>query len=151
MNSVGDYARDMAVIPDSDFGQRARRRLADESVVWLTTTAADGTPQPNPVWFLWEPDDEVVVIYNATDAKRLDRFAARPRVALHFDSNGRGGDIVVLTGAAEQAPDVPQADENDAYLAKYGEAISRMTMDPAQFAQAYSVPIRVRVTRVRGH
>lgn len=140
----------MAVIPESDFGQRARRRLHDETVVWLTTTAADGTPQPNPVWFLWEPDDEAVVIYNATDAKRLDRFAARPRVALHFDSNGRGGDIVVLTGVAEQALDIPQVNENEAYLAKYAEAISRMNMDPAQFAQAYSVPIRVRVSRVRG-
>ena len=60
-------------------------------------------------------------------------------------------DIVVLTGVAEQALDVPQVDENEGYLAKYGESISRMNMDPAQFASAYSVPIRVRVTRVRGH
>jgi PPOX class probable F420-dependent enzyme len=141
----------MAVIPDSDFGQRVHRRLRDEKVIWLTTTGEDGTPQPNPVWFLWEPDDEAVVIYNATDAKRLDRFALRPRVALHFDSNGQGGDIVVLTGVAEQALDVPQADGNEVYLAKYGESIGRMNSDPVKFAQAYSVPIRVRVSRVRGH
>jgi PPOX class probable F420-dependent enzyme len=72
-------------------------------------------------------------------------------VALHFDSNGRGGDIVVLIGTAEPGTDLPQVDQNDAYLAKYGDSISRMNMDPAQFAQAYSVPIRIRVSRVRGH
>jgi PPOX class probable F420-dependent enzyme len=141
----------MAVIPDSEFGRRVRSRLEDEQVVWLTTTSADGTPQPNPVWFEWEPDDEAVLIYNATDAKRLDSFAVRPRVSLHFDSNGRGGDIVVLTGVAEQALDVAPVHQNEKYLAKYGDSISRMNMDPAQFADAYSVPVRVRLTRVRGH
>jgi hypothetical protein len=28
-------------------------RLAKEQIIWLTTTA-DGTPLPNPVWFLWD-------------------------------------------------------------------------------------------------
>jgi PPOX class probable F420-dependent enzyme len=141
----------MALIPDSEFGHRARRRLQDESVIWLTTASAQGTPQPNPVWFLWYQDDESVLVYNATHAKRLERFALRPRVALHFDSDGRGGDVVVLTGVAEQALDVPGADANDAYLAKYRDSIGRLGMDPAQFAEAYSVPVRVRVTRLRGH
>jgi PPOX class probable F420-dependent enzyme len=141
----------MAVIPDSDFGARARRRLHDEIVVWFTTTSADGTPQPNPVWFLWGDADDTALIYNATRAKRLEHVAVRPRVSLHFDGNGRGGDIVVLTGVAEQALDIPPADQNEAYLAKYGEHISRIGMDPPQFAAAYSVPLRIRVTRVRGN
>jgi phosphohistidine phosphatase len=84
----------MPVIPDSDFGTRARHRLQDEIVIWLTTTSADGTPQPNPVWFFWEEDADALLIYNANNAKRLEHVADRPRVSLHFDGNGRGGDIV---------------------------------------------------------
>ena len=30
------------------FGERAQRRLRDERLAWLTTTSADGTPQPVP-------------------------------------------------------------------------------------------------------
>jgi PPOX class probable F420-dependent enzyme len=140
----------MAVIPDSDFGTRALRRLHEENLIWFTTTAADGTPQPNPVWFLWEDTADSALIYNATAAKRIEHAAVRPHVSLHFDSDGRGGDIVVLAGVAEQALDAPPADRNDAYLAKYRDQIGQIGMDPAQFAKAYSVPMRIRVTRVRG-
>ena len=141
----------MAVIPDSDFGTRARRRLHDELVIWLTTTAADGTPQPNPVWFLWEDDADALLIYNANDAKRLDHVAVRPLVSLNFDGDGRGGDIIVLTGVAEQALDAPSADQHETYLAKYSGLIANMGSDPERFAQRYSVPLRVRVSRLRGH
>ena len=33
------------------FGQRAQRRLREDRLAWLTTTSADGTPRPVPVWF----------------------------------------------------------------------------------------------------
>lgn len=141
----------MSVIPGSDFGRRVRARLANEKVVWLTTTSADGTPQPNPVWFLCEQDDDAVLVYNDVAASRLDHVAVRPRVSLNFDGNGRGGDIVVLSGVAEQAPDAPPPNEHEQYLAKYAQEVARIGMDPASFAQKYSVPLRVRVGRVRGH
>ena len=49
----------MTVLPDAGtpFGDRVRERLVDEQVIWLTTVGADGTPQPNPVWFLWTPEE----------------------------------------------------------------------------------------------
>lgn len=85
------------VLPDesSTFGQRVRARLRDESLIWLTTTGADGTPQPNPVWFLWDGADTLIV-YNRADARRHEHVAVRPRVSLNLDGNGQGGDIVVL-------------------------------------------------------
>jgi PPOX class probable F420-dependent enzyme len=119
-------------------------------VIWLTTTADDGTPQPNPVWFLWEEPDAVVV-YNRTEARRLDHVAVRPRVALHFDSNGKGGDIVVLTGVAEQAADLPGPSEHPDYVKKYSEAMARVSGNAEAFARAYPVPLRIRIGRVRGH
>ena len=141
----------MSVIPDSEFGERVRSRLRTETVAWLTTTAADGTPQPNPVWFLWDEDADTVLVYNRNDANRLDHVAVRPRVSLNFDGNGKGGNIVVLSGVAEQASDVPSADQHEGYLAKYARDVERVSGDPADFAQRYSVPLRIRITKVRGH
>jgi PPOX class probable F420-dependent enzyme len=138
-------------LPDetTTFGARVRERLRAETVIWLTTTAADGTPQPNPVWFLWEEPDSVLV-YNRTDARRLDHVAVRPRVALNFDGNGRGGDVVVLTGVAEQAGDAPAPDRHRGYLDKYREAMTGVSGDVEAFARDYGVPLRIRIGRVRG-
>jgi PPOX class probable F420-dependent enzyme len=140
------------VLPDADtaFGRRVRTRRNDERVVWLTTVGADGTPQPNPVWFLWREPDRVL-IYNRADAHRLAHLAARPRVALHFDGNGQGGDIVVLAGEARVAPEDGPADAHAAFVAKYAEKIARSFGAPAHFAARYSTPLRVTPTRVRGH
>jgi PPOX class probable F420-dependent enzyme len=141
----------MSVIPNTEFGDRVRSRLRTETAVWLTTTSADGTPQPNPVWFLWEEDADAVLVYNRNDANRLAHVAVRPRVSLNFDGNGKGGNIVVLTGVAEQALDVPPPDQHEGYLAKYRPDIERVSGDPAAFANTYSVPLRIRITKVRGH
>jgi PPOX class probable F420-dependent enzyme len=139
------------ILPDagSAFGARVRARLREEQVIWLTTVGADGTPQPNPVWFLWE-DPAGIVVYNRADANRLRHVEHRPQVALHFDGNGRGGDIVVLAGHAQPAHDLPPPHEHAGYLAKYGTAMSRVSGDPEAFSAAYPVALRVLVRRVRG-
>ncbi len=137
-------------IPDSEFGERVKQRLHDETLVWFTTTSANGTPQPNPVWFLWEPDRDSVLIYNATNAKRLEHIAVRPRVSLNFEADEHGGDVVVIAGVAEQALDAPANKDHEAYLAKYADGIQRLGSDPEKFARDYSVPVRVRFTKVRG-
>ena len=58
--------------PSTPFGQRVQRRLRDEQVIWLTTVGADGTPQPNPVWFL--VDGTTVVVYNRPEPDASDTF-----------------------------------------------------------------------------
>jgi PPOX class probable F420-dependent enzyme len=140
-----------AILPDaaSDFGQRVRRRLRDEQVIWLTTVGADGTPQPNPVWFLWEGD--TLLIYSLPDAARLTHIARNPRVALHFDGNGQGGDIVVLAGEARVSPEEGPADQHPAFVTKYAEKIARSFGAPAAFAARYSTPLRITPTKIRGH
>jgi PPOX class probable F420-dependent enzyme len=139
-------------LPDeaTPFGRRVRERLRSEMVVWLTTTGDDGTPQPNPVWFVLEEPD-CVIVYNRGEAHRLNHLAVRPRVALNFDGNGKGGDIVVLTGAAEQAADLPGPDEHRGYAEKYGDAMARVSGSAEAFAREYPVPLRIRIGRVRGH
>lgn len=135
--------------PESPLGRRVRERLAEEIVLWLTTVGADGTPQPNPVWFLWEQEEDSLLVYNRADANRLKHVLSRPRVSLNFDGNGRGGDIVVLTGDAELVDGVPAADQNKPYVDKYTAEISRAFGTPENFASKYPVPLRIRLTRVR--
>ena len=134
--------------PATGFGERVRQRLRDEQVAWFTTVGADGTPQPNPVWFLW--DEPGLLVYNRPDANRLTHLRARPRVSLHLDGDGHGGNIVVLTGHAQVLDGYRLPHELPGYLEKYREAMIRVSGSPEAFSQAYPVPVRVEVTRVRG-
>jgi PPOX class probable F420-dependent enzyme len=129
-------------------GARAARRLREDVVVWVTTITRAGSPLPAPVWFVWD-GAEAVKIYSQPGA-RVRNVEANPRVSLNFDGDRRGGDIVVLAGEAAIERDAPPADQAADYLAKYRDQIARIGMTPATFAQRYSVPIRVRLTRLRG-
>jgi PPOX class probable F420-dependent enzyme len=142
----------MTVLPDpgTEFGARVARRLADDRVVWFTVVDGAGTPQPAPVWFLWDPTSETVLVYSQHDAKRLSHLRERPRVALHLNCSPLGGDVVVLTGTARVGSEDPPVDRNPDYLAKYGERIREGWQDPENFASTYSVPVRIDVRRVRG-
>jgi len=133
----------------TEFGQQVARRLSEERIIWLTTTSRDGTPQPRPVWFLW--DGESFLIYSRPGTAKLRHIIARPQVSLNLDGDGRGGAIVVITGRAALDPAAPTADQVPAYAEKYRAAFQRINMSPAQFSQAYSVPIRVWPERLRGH
>jgi PPOX class probable F420-dependent enzyme len=123
--------------------------LREDALAWLTTVGADGTPQPNPVGFVWDGADSVL-IYNRPDAHRLAHVRKSPRVSLNLDGDGRGGDIVVLTGDAEIVGDHPPAGDNPGYLAKYAEAAKQAFGDVDRFAREYPVAMRVRITKVRG-
>lgn len=138
------------VIPDraTSYGERVRRRLTEETAIWLTTIGRDGTPQPNPVGFRWDGGGSLL-IYSQAQARRLANIRRQPLVSLNLDSNG-GQDIVVLTGTAEILDDYPAVSGNPAWLEKYGEAITARFGGPAKFAERFSVPVRIRLTRVRG-
>lgn len=134
--------------PSTPFGARVAEHLRDDIVAWLTTVSGDGTPQPNPIWFLW--DGESFLVYTLANAARLRNIARNPRVALNFDGNRRGGDIVVITGTAQLTPGEPPASQNPTYLAKYGSRIDREFHDPEAFSEEYSVPFRVTPLAIRG-
>jgi PPOX class probable F420-dependent enzyme len=137
-----------AIDTDTPFGQRAQRRLQEEKVAWLITTSEDGTPQPIPVWFLWDGPSSFL-LYSKPGTAKLRNLAERPRVALHLDGNGEGGDIVVVLGAAAVTQD-PPAHEHPAYVEKYAGFIERNSWTPESFAADYSVPVRIEATRLRG-
>ncbi len=134
---------------NTEFGQRVARRLAEERIGWLTTVDATGTPQPRPVWFLWQEGS--LLIYSRPGTRKLEHIARSPRVALNLDGDGMGGDIVVLTGTAVNDGNAPPADQVSAYVEKYSAGMQRIGMTAEQFAQVYSVAVRVTVDHLRGH
>jgi PPOX class probable F420-dependent enzyme len=137
-----------AIDTTTAFGERAQRRLREAKVAWLTTTSDDATPQPVPVWFLWDGADSFL-IYSKPGTAKLRNIAARPRVSLNLDGNGDGGDVVVVLGSAA-VTDGPPADALPGYVEKYAVFIARNGWTPESFAADYSVPLRITATRLRG-
>lgn len=139
----------LTIDTSTDFGARVACRLENESIGWLVTVDADQMPQPSPIWFLW--DGETFLIYSQPDTPKLRNIAHNPRVALHLDGDGQGGDIVILTGEARLDLDAPPATANAAYLSKYATAIERIGMTPESFAETYSAALRMTPAKLRGH
>jgi PPOX class probable F420-dependent enzyme len=133
----------------TEFGTRAAAHLREEIVVWMTTVSARGAPLPMPVWFLWEGGEAVTMF--SRDGARVRNLEANPNVSLNFAGDGRGGDIVVLSGRATVDRDGPRANQVGAYVAKYADQIERIGHTPDSFAEAYPVPVRIELSRLRGH
>lgn len=133
----------------TDFGQKAKRHLDEEYFIWFTTVGADLTPQPRPVWFIWEEDS--FLIFSQPGAHKVAHIEENPRVALHFNTDEKADeDVIVFLGEAELLRGAPPAHEVPAYLEKYETGIKDLGMTPASFSRDYSLAIRVKPARIRG-
>ena len=133
----------------TEFGARATRRLRDEIIGWLVTVTADGAPRPVPVWFLWD-GDRSILLYSRPEKRKLENIAANPKVALHLDSDGIEADIVVVWGEMHVSDD-PAANDVPEYVEKYRDRIEALSWKtPKVFAEDFSVPLRIDVSRIHG-
>ena len=137
--------------PSTPFGERVARRLRNEPVIWLTTVDAKGIPQPTPVWFLWDEATVTFLVYSQAGAKRLAHLQQNSRVALNFDGDGKGGNIIVITAEAQISSNDPPADQLPTYVEKYREFIAQLFATPEKFASIYSVALRIHPMLIRGH
>ena len=131
-----------------ELGARAHERLTTELIVWLTTVAPSGAPQPRPVWFLW--DGSALLIYSEPNAKKLEHIVQNPRVAVNFNSTADGEDIQVFLATATIDRSPPRAQDVDAYIAKYRAKIEAIGMTAESFSARYTVLIRAVPTKLRG-
>jgi len=131
----------------SEFGVHVEKRLHDEGVIWLTTVASDGTPQPNPVWFHW--DGNSFLIYTKPDAMKLKNIKRNPKVSLNLEgATTYGGDVVVFNGTAFIEDQMSEPDPG--YHAKYEEISKGLGRNLSEVYQEYSVTIRIKPSKVRG-
>lgn len=138
----------MVLDESTEFGARATRRLREEIIGWLTTVTPKGAPRPIPVWFLWD-GDRSILLYSRPDRRKLRNIEANENVSLHLDSDKVDADIVISWGTIRVSDD-PPANEVPAYVDKYAGPIARLGWTPESFAQDFSVPLRIDVTRIHG-
>lgn len=133
----------------SDFGRVVQQHLLQEHVIWLTTVDSKLTPQPRPVWFIWQ--DDAFLIFSQAKAQKIKHIATNPRVALHFNTDETGDrHVIVFTGQAAVDAECPAAHAVPAYFEKYEEGIAGLEMTPEEFSREYSTAIKIRPTEVRG-
>lgn len=138
----------MCIDLSSEFGAGVAKRLKEESILWLTTTSSDMTPQPNPIWFLW--NGENVLIFSEPNQAKIRNIERNPNVSLNFNSDLYGGQIAIMTGTAAIDPEGPTTEERSVYLAKYADGIQSIGLTQETMLEKYSVLIRVTPRKLRG-
>jgi PPOX class probable F420-dependent enzyme len=135
--------------PTSTFGNVVQQHLAGEYVIWLTTIDSKLTPQPRPVWFIWE--DDSFLIFSQAKAHKVAHIRKNPKVALHFNTDETGDKhVIVFVGDASIDANCPPAHQVAEYFKKYKEGISNLDMTPEGFSDEYCIAIRIRPAEIRG-
>jgi PPOX class probable F420-dependent enzyme len=135
---------------NSKFGRFAKRCIKEEYFVWMTTVDSKGTPQPRPVWFIWE--DDSFLIFSQPKAHKVKHILRNPNVALHFNTTDEKGEqrVIIFTGTATIDKDSPPAHKIRAYIRKYKTGIIGLNSTPEEFSREYSVALRIAPTNLRG-
>ena len=137
---------------NTKFGRFAKKHLKNEYFIWLTTVDSKGTPQPRPVWFIWEHD--TVLIFSQPKAHKLKHIQLNHNVSLHFNTEDEKGEkrLIVMTGTAMIDKQALPANQNSAYIRKYKSGIADLNSDatPELFSAEYSVALRITPTNLRG-
>jgi PPOX class probable F420-dependent enzyme len=127
-------------------GKRVQKRLEKELIIWLATSGREGRPHAVPVWFLW--DGKSFLIYSVPGQKVND-IVANPKVALHFNTDPDGDDVVRIDGEATRLRRYPLAYRVPTYIRKYARLIKGYDWVPEGFSRQYHIALRVRPTRFR--
>jgi PPOX class probable F420-dependent enzyme len=125
----------------------AREHLASDVVAWLTTVAPDGRPQSSLISFLH--DGPTIFFYSQPGTPKLRNIARSSLVSFHLQSDPYGDHALIVEGIAELDPSIPPSDVHEAYRSKYREPLAHWGMGEAETAADFSVPVRIRATRVR--
>ena len=138
-----------AIDTGTEFGAKTARRVVEEKLAWLTTVDRTGTPQPNPVWFVW--DDGSFVVFSKPNQAKLANIARAGRVSFTFEATADEEQITIFTGRAELV-DRATIDRTilDRYAAKYAEGMARIELSRAAYEAAYTAVIRVTPEKLRG-
>lgn len=126
--------------------EQFRRHVEDDRLIMLTTVTGSGRPAPRPVWFFW--DGAEFVVFSQPDTAKLRHIAANPNVTLSTNIGPTGGDTVVISGIARIVSDARSAAETAGYLARYSDAMARVSGSVEAFAASYSVPILISPTKL---
>ena len=135
---------------ESKFGLVVKEHLENEYFVWMTTVDSSGTPQPRPVWFIWE--DDTFLIFSEPSTYKVKHLQNNPKASLHFNARDNKGEehIIIIAGEASFDTDVSPAHQIPAYFEKYETGFEELNLTPDSFSNKYSMAIRIKPTGMRG-
>jgi PPOX class probable F420-dependent enzyme len=125
----------------------ARDHLERDVVAWVTTVAPSGRVQSSLISFLHEGGD--LIFYSQPDTPKVRNLANSPLVSFHLQSDPYGDHWLIIEGSAVIDPGIPPLDVHERYRAKYTEPHEHWGLDFTKTARDFSLPIRIRPTRVR--
>jgi PPOX class probable F420-dependent enzyme len=131
----------------ADRRSHVEARLHGNLMAWLTTVKPNGQPVSVPVWYLLR-EDETVLVYSQPNKAKLRNVQQNPRVTLGLDVTDLGRDIIRLDGTALRVQDIPPADQNPQYVAKYTERIGAIFGTADRFAAMFSSAVLITPTRL---
>ena len=123
-------------------------RIQNGVYAWLTTVRADGTPQPTPVWYIW--DNGTLLMYSIPDQQKIRNIRANPKVSLAITDDPHGENYVVITGEATFDDKAPRVIDNAPYVEKYRQGMAAINFTPESMTRDFTTAIRITPTRVRG-
>ena len=139
----------MSIDFNSEFGQKALSQLHHDHVSGLQPPRSkSGTPQPNVVWFLYQDGD--IIVYTKPAYQRLENIAKNPKVSLNFNTPEDGEAMTVFTGTAVIDPATKSVIDNPEYIEKYERWMDHIGTTPQAMSDDYSVPIRIKLEKLRG-
>ena len=138
----------MEIDTSTDFGARATRHLEGDRIIWLTTVGPHGTPQPSPVWFLW--DGDTVLIYSSLRPQNC-AISTGILVSVCTSTAPRAAATWSLSPATPGSMLAPTCQRESSLCRQVCGGLRDIGMTPDAFAQAFSVAIRVRPRSLRGH
>jgi len=119
-------------------------RLANEPLVWMSTTRPDGRPHVKPVWGVYV--DDTLFIETGPVSRGGRNLAANPAIAVHLQ---RGNDVVIVEGRAVPAFALAHEEATriaEAFARKYGSQGYHPT--PEQYEREGSGLYRIQPTTV---
>ena len=137
----------LAVALARDEAAWAREHLERDVVAWITTVASDGRVQSSPISFLRDGAD--LFFYSQPDAPKVRNIEHSAKVSFHLQSDPYADHFLSIEGTAEIDRSIAPMDVHERYRAKYEEPHTHWGLDFTQTARDFSLPIRIRPTRVR--
>jgi PPOX class probable F420-dependent enzyme len=126
-----------------------RRHLRTDIVGWLTTRSPDGQLQNSVISYLWE--DGTILFYSEPNTPKLRNIEHDPTAAFHLCGDRYGDHGLVIEGLAEIDHSAAPSNVHPAYALKYRAPLAHWRMDLDETAAEFSVPVRIRPTRVRAY
>ena len=144
-----EYTVAFEIDTSTTFGADVIKRLENQQLAWLTTVDSNGTPQPNPVWFIW--DDGVIFIFSKPNQAKLNNIQRSGRVAVNLEATADEEHVTIFTGQAEiiDRTELP-AGILDRYAERYAQGMQGIQLTRAEYEAAYTIPIRFTPAKLRG-